>query len=436
MSNQKAEFTKILANEVPDQEQVDQLADYIISAIEADDFDRDTFIADCEDPGEDGDDAWSAELMECVNQCLDLALNPPKAKVSPKKLNLKGLKAKSKQSDDNSDEDVEDKVEQNKSDEKKSNDEKKKSNDEEKKSNDEEKKSNDEEKKSNDEKKKSNDEEKKSNDDKPSLKIHVKSEPTETKKVSPSKRATREKIHNAYHMFGFAHRTALQEKHDKKTQNQLIEQTLSKLWKMCKEDPTSEEYIKEIKALGQEPHDEAYFKKLAEEHNEKAITFNESHGFETKGRSPKKDDGPKGPLNNYVVFFTEKRPEVAEANPDLKAKEIMSKVSDLWNAMTDDEKKVYDDKAREINEKEGRVTKSKKKTEKDTPLKKTDCYKIWQPIWKEAFKVDNPDASSDLIRSKMSEAWKSVKKDKAEYKKYVKLAEDENINRGLVTPSE
>jgi len=400
MSNHKNEFVKILT-EVADEEQVDQLVDYIIDSIEDENFDREVFIADCEDPGEDGDDAWEPELMDCVNRCLDLALNPPKPKVSPKKVNLKGLKAKSgkeekkevnvevkevkvevKDEDEDEDEDVEDKK-------------------------------------------------------KPSLKIHVKSEPVETetvetKKNSP-KRGTREKIHNAYHMFGFAYRPALQNKYDKKTQNQLIEQTLSNLWKLCKEDPESNQYLKEIKELGQEPHDEAYFKKQAEEHNEKAVAYNESHGFETKGRSPKKD-GPKGPLNNYVVFFTEKRPEIAKANPDLKAKEIMKKVSEVWETMTDEEKKIYEEKAHEINEKEGRVSKGKKKTDAkdDGPPKKTDCYKMWQPVWKEAFKADNPEASSDLIRQKMKEAWQAVKKDKVEKKKYDKMAQEENIKRGLI----
>jgi hypothetical protein len=215
-------------------------------------------------------------------------------------------------------------------------------------------------------------------------------------------------------MFGFENRPKLQEKYDKKTENQTIEKELAKMWEETKKDPSK---IKK-------------YQEQAKEHNEETIAFNDEHGFETKRRSPSKSD-TKGRINQYTMFFTVKRPEVAEANPDMKAKEIMKLVGEMWSELSDEEKEEWKAKAEEKNEAEGRVNKTKPKSDNaDKPKGKTDHYKMWMPIWKDNFKAENPDASTDKIREAMKVAWKDVKKDKAQLKIYQEMAANENEKRG------
>ncbi|EDR26872.1 hypothetical protein, conserved [Entamoeba dispar SAW760] len=50
--------------------------------------------------------------------------------------------------------------------------------------------------------------------------------------------------------------------------------------------------------------------------------------------------------NPYIKFCQEKREEVKAANPDLKPKEITSKLVEIWNGMSEEEKAKFKPKPR------------------------------------------------------------------------------------------
>lgn len=85
---------------------------------------------------------------------------------------------------------------------------------------------------------------------------------------------------------------------------------------------------------------------------------------------PKKDPhAPKRPLSAYFKWLGENRTKVKADNPGLPHKEVTSKLGEMWNALPEDEKKVYKDQAT-----------SEMNTWKEAfnEYKKTDNYKIWQ----------------------------------------------------------
>jgi hypothetical protein len=58
-----------------------------------------------------------------------------------------------------------------------------------------------------------------------------------------------------------------------------------------------------------------------------------------------KGDKPKRPLSAYMIYSTEKRPEIQAANPGLKLPDISKKIGALWKGLSASEKKPYEDKA-------------------------------------------------------------------------------------------
>ena len=68
----------------------------------------------------------------------------------------------------------------------------------------------------------------------------------------------------------------------------------------------------------------------------KSVCGNKSTSKSTK---PKRKTG-------YIVFLSEMRSNVSKANPTLKSTEIVSKVAALWRALSDEDKKIYNEKAK------------------------------------------------------------------------------------------
>jgi hypothetical protein len=55
-------------------------------------------------------------------------------------------------------------------------------------------------------------------------------------------------------------------------------------------------------------------------------------------RDPKE---PRRPPSAYILFTSKARASLVKSNPELKATEIFTKIGDLWNNLTDDEKRVH-----------------------------------------------------------------------------------------------
>jgi hypothetical protein len=56
-------------------------------------------------------------------------------------------------------------------------------------------------------------------------------------------------------------------------------------------------------------------------------------------------DGKKRKLNGYMTFGNEMRSEIMEENPDMAITGVAKELGRLWREMSDEEKKVYNDKA-------------------------------------------------------------------------------------------
>jgi len=114
-----------------------------------------------------------------------------------------------------------------------------------------------------------------------------------------------------------------------------------------------------------------------------------------KAKKPERT-GPKKGLSAYMFFCKAKRKEVAAANPDLKAVDILKKMGAIWNAFSDEEKKPYNDLAAQDKERyqrelaEAPAAKKKTKKKRKSPSKAPAAKKKR----KKAVVVESDDDSS------------------------------------------
>jgi len=69
-----------------------------------------------------------------------------------------------------------------------------------------------------------------------------------------------------------------------------------------------------------------------------------------KKKSKRKPGKPTKPIPSYFIFNKERHPLTKEKYPEMTPQQIKKKISEIWNAMDDEEKKPYNDKA--LKEKE------------------------------------------------------------------------------------
>jgi hypothetical protein len=60
-----------------------------------------------------------------------------------------------------------------------------------------------------------------------------------------------------------------------------------------------------------------------------------------KPRKARDKNAPKPPLTTYIMFSNDKRGEVREANPEMKATEVTKEISKMWREVNDEEKEHY-----------------------------------------------------------------------------------------------
>ena len=98
---------------------------------------------------------------------------------------------------------------------------------------------------------------------------------------------------------------------------------------------------------------------------------------EEQGLLPKKKEKGSGPTNAFIVFQQEKRVEMKEQFDKKDTKEISSELGKIWQAMTEEEKKEYKDKAAKKNAEKsassnkGSKSASKKGSKKSSSTKYT-----------------------------------------------------------------
>lgn len=100
-----------------------------------------------------------------------------------------------------------------------------------------------------------------------------------------------------------------------------------------------------IKELGQAWRQLPNEKK--QKYEQMASKDKERYSSESKDYTPpahvekKKQDGPKKGKSSYIFFCQEQREVVKQDYPDMKPKEITAKLGELWNGLSDEDKKPY-----------------------------------------------------------------------------------------------
>merc|ERR1711998_476339 len=87
----------------------------------------------------------------------------------------------------------------------------------------------------------------------------------------------------------------------------------------------------------------------------------------TKKGADAEENKPKKPLSAFFFFMNERRAKFKEDNPDMSMCQISKGLTEVWKALTEDEKKKYDDmnaKDKERYEKEMEAAGIKSKSAK------------------------------------------------------------------------
>lgn len=164
--------------------------------------------------------------------------------------------------------------------------------------------------------------------------------------------------------------------------------------------------------------------------------------FKPKSKRKKgKKNGPKRPKSAYIFFCQDKRPEVRENNPEMKATEVTKELGAMWNEIkeTDDALDYFnlakEDKVRYNQELENTpaVTsedddqekpKKKKKNKKDGPKKAKSAYIFFCKEKRAEVKEKNDELNPKEITSELGRLWNLIKgTNKAQ--KYIDMAEED-----------
>lgn len=140
----------------------------------------------------------------------------------------------------------------------------------------------------------------------------------------------------------------------------------------------------------------------------------------------KHKDEPKKPKSPYICFCSEMRSKVLEDEPDLDNKKIMSRLGELWKALSDDEKVKWndiaaEDKKRYEDEFEQFLKDHPEEVKKPAIKKPLTAYVIFCNEKRSDVTKKNPDLGPKEIMSKLGQLWKSESEDAK--KKWTKLAE-------------
>ena len=146
----------------------------------------------------------------------------------------------------------------------------------------------------------------------------------------------------------------------------------------------------------------------------------------------KDKDAPKGPKNPYIIYCSDKRPEVKAEFPDLKSTEITKIIAERWNedkldseVLAHYQSLAAEDKVRFSEEKKAYVPKEKK-GDKEEKKKGTRSKNAWNIFCEhETSSVKKDGFTGKDIRPELSLRWKNLKADNKEmYDEYVEEAKN------------
>ena len=158
-----------------------------------------------------------------------------------------------------------------------------------------------------------------------------------------------------------------------------------------------------------------------------------------KNSKPKDENKPKAPLTAYFHFLGDNRAGIKSANPELSVGQISQIASQRWKALSEDERAVYDERARNDkiryetemsnyvppsdSEIESSKTKTKTKKDKNAPKGAKSAYMLYSADNRDSVKESNPDMKGPEISKQLGLNWKSESEDVKN--KYKNLAEED-----------
>ena len=162
-------------------------------------------------------------------------------------------------------------------------------------------------------------------------------------------------------------------------------------------------------------------------------------------KKPKADPSrPKRAKSSYLFFCEDARADLKKENPEIKAKEVMSKLGEMWtklkeSTITKDKKKVvkYENKATNDKERfskemddyaptEGYEKVEKKKKGKTGPVGPKTSYMLFSKDARASLKKENPKITALEIREELKSQWVNLKENDSEkFQKYKELAEED-----------
>lgn len=189
-----------------------------------------------------------------------------------------------------------------------------------------------------------------------------------------------------------------------------------------------------------------------QENLKKVISENLPKRKISREKKLKDPNAPKRPKSSYLFFCDEKRGEVKQTNPEMKATEISQKLGELWKGLSDKKKAKYvkqaetakeeykeamvgyerpsDEELAELDvnkrrrgskgEKKG---KGKKKKDPNAPKRPMTAFLYFSQEKRAEVKEANPDMKPTEITTELGRMWKEDYADEKSKKKWVKMAE-------------
>lgn len=181
--------------------------------------------------------------------------------------------------------------------------------------------------------------------------------------------------------------------------------------------------------------DDMDFDTLASDWESKKAEFKKM--FTSKKKAIKDPKAPKKGRSAYIFYCLDKRPETVEANPDASATDIIKLLGASWKALSEDDKKQYQEQAAEDKERYATESKdytapsqdelkeqaaAKKKKDPNAPKRGKSSYLFFCDAKRKEIKAENPDAKGVEVTKLLGAAWQELSDE--EKKEYQEQAEE------------
>jgi len=161
-------------------------------------------------------------------------------------------------------------------------------------------------------------------------------------------------------------------------------------------------------------------------------------------RKKKDKNAPKKARSGYIIFSVERRADIKAKHPTLSAAQLTTEIAKAWKAVSESEKKKWEEKAKvdkERYKKEmesytppeadsepvvnagGKAKKVKKVKDPNAPKNPRHAYSFFSDFERAVLKKENPDIKGTEVFSEIGKRWKTLSDDKKA--PFVKMASED-----------